>query len=208
MALTMAVIGACTPCLRHILCPISMIAPTFGIRTASERQEALQTLLSFICRGAACLLPCWHNVRRPSRTLFRKRHNTTHNIYGHLVIWSFGQNAKKKVCQNLYSIIYIIYYTIAQITHFHFLKMTKWPNDQMTTFLPLMTSWPLTLLLFLSLPWRGEATVFCCVKACVVDCYADAWLPFSALARCLLLLYLHRHVFLLLFLQLLFQLFF
>ena len=27
--------------------------------------------------------------------------------YGHLVIWSFGQNAKKKVCQNLYSIIYI-----------------------------------------------------------------------------------------------------
>ena len=86
MALTMAVIGACTPCLRHILCPISMIAPTFGIRIASERQEALQTLLSFICRGAACLLPCWHNVRRPSRTLFRKRqrHNTQH-----MVIWSF-----------------------------------------------------------------------------------------------------------------------
>ena len=110
------------------------------IRTASERQEALQTLLSFICRGAACLLPCWHNVRRPSRTLFRKRHNTTHNIYGHLVIWSFGQNEEKKCCQNLYSIIYNIYYTIAQITHFHFLKMTKGPNDQMTTFLPLMTS--------------------------------------------------------------------
>ena len=86
MALTMAVIGACTPCLRHILCPISMIAPTFGIRTASERQEALQTLLSFICRGTACLLPCWHNVRRPSRTLFKKRqrHNTQH-----MVIWSF-----------------------------------------------------------------------------------------------------------------------
>lgn len=208
MALTMAVIGACAPCLRHIRCPISMIAPTLGIRTASERQEALQTLLSFICRGAACLLPCWHNVRRPSRTLFRKRHNTTHNIYGHLVIWSFGQNEEKKCCQNLYSIIYNIYYTIAQITHFHFLKMTKWPNDQMTTFLPLMTSWPLTLLLFLSLLWRGETTAFYCVKACAADCYSDMWLPFSALARCLLLLYLHRHVFLLLFLQLLFQLFF
>ena len=93
MALTMAVIGACTPCLRHILCPISMIAPTLGIRTASERQEALQTLLSFICRGAACLLPCWHNVRRPSRTLFRKRQRQRHNTqhiwsFGHLVIWS------------------------------------------------------------------------------------------------------------------------
>ena len=85
-ALTMVVIGACATCLRHIRCPISMIAPTLGIRTASERQEALQTLLSFICRGAACLLPCWHNVRRPSRTLFKKRqrHNTQH-----MVIWSF-----------------------------------------------------------------------------------------------------------------------
>ena len=85
-ALTMVVIGACAPCLRHIRCPISVIAPTLGIRTASERQEALQTLLSFICRGAACLLPCWHNVRRPSRTLFKKRqrHNTQH-----IVIWSF-----------------------------------------------------------------------------------------------------------------------
>ena len=99
-ALTMVVIGACATCLRHIRCPISVIAPTLGIRTASERQEALQTLLSFICRGAACLLPCWHNVRRPSRTLFRKRHNTTHNIYGHLVIWSFGHllRMKKKKC--------------------------------------------------------------------------------------------------------------
>ena len=85
-ALTMAVIGACATCLRHIRCQISVIVPTLGIRTASERQEALQTLLSFICRGAACLLPCWHNVRRPSRTLFKKRqrHNTQH-----MVIWSF-----------------------------------------------------------------------------------------------------------------------
>ena len=85
-ALTMVVIGACATCLRHIRCPISMIAPTLGIRTASERQEALQTLLSFICRDTACLLPCWHNVRRPSRTLFKKRqrHNTQH-----MVIWSF-----------------------------------------------------------------------------------------------------------------------
>ena len=101
-ALTMVVIGACATCLRHIRCPISVIAPTLGIRTASERQEALQTLLSFICRGAACLLPCWHNVRRPSRTLFRKRqrHNTQH-----MVIWS---KYEKKVCQNLYSIIYNI----------------------------------------------------------------------------------------------------
>ena len=96
MALTMAVIGACAPCLRHIRCPISMITPTLGIRTASERQEALQTLLSFICRGAACLLPCWHNERRPSRTLFRKRHNTQHIwSFGHLVIWS---KCEKKVC--------------------------------------------------------------------------------------------------------------
>ncbi len=85
-ALTMVVIGACATCLRHIRCPISMITPTLGIRTASERQEALQTLLSFICRCTACLLPCWHNVRRPSRTLFKKRqrHNTQH-----MVIWSF-----------------------------------------------------------------------------------------------------------------------
>ena len=89
MALTMVVIGACATCLRHIRCPIFVIAPTFGIRTASERQEALQTLLSFICRGAAFLLPCWHNVRRPSRTLFRKRH-IQKSQYGHLVIWSFG----------------------------------------------------------------------------------------------------------------------
>ena len=93
MALMMAVIGACAPCLRHIRCPISMITPTLGIRTASERQEALQTLLSFICRGVACLLPCWHNVRRPSRTLFRKRQRQRHNTqhiwsFGHLVIWS------------------------------------------------------------------------------------------------------------------------
>ena len=97
MALTMAVIGACTPCLRHILCPISMITPTLGIRTASERQEALQTLLSFICRGAACLLPCWHNVRRPSRTLFRKRQRQRHNTQH---IWSLGHLVKmrKKKC--------------------------------------------------------------------------------------------------------------
>ena len=57
-------------------------------------------------------------------TLF-KQYGKEKTQYGHLVIWSFGQNAKKKVCQNLYSIIYNIYYTIAQITHFHFLKMTK-----------------------------------------------------------------------------------
>ena len=65
----------------------------------------------------------------------------------------------------------------------------------MTTFLPLMTSWPLTLLLFLSLLWRGETTAFYCVKACAADCYSDMWLPFSALARCLLLQYCvsHRH---------------
>ena len=85
MALTMVVIGACAPCLRHIRCPISVIAPPLGIRTASERQETLQTLLSFICRGAACLLPCWHNVRRHSRTLFMKRH-IQKSQYGHLVI--------------------------------------------------------------------------------------------------------------------------
>lgn len=185
MALTMAVIGACAPCLRHIRCPISMIAPTFGIRTASERQEALQTLLSFIFRGAACLLPCWHNVRRPSRTLFRKRHNTTHNIYGHLVIWSFGQNAKKKVCQNLYSIIYNIYYTIAQITHFHFLKMTKWPNDHIFTSHDLMPVNPSPVSISSMTGW-GNGVLLCkslcgrLLRGCVASVFCSCSLSSPA----------------------------
>ena len=116
-----------TACLRAFQCEqhVNKRSMARWMRNNGLSVRKAKTLLSFICRGAACLLPCWHNVRRPSGTLFRKRHNTTHNIYGHLVIWSFGQNAKKKVCQNLYSIIYNIYYTIVQITHFHFLKMTK-----------------------------------------------------------------------------------
>ena len=45
--------------------------------------------------------------------------------------------------------------------------MTKWPNDHI---LPLMTSWTLTLLLFLFLSWRGEVTVCYCIKACAANC--------------------------------------
>ena len=104
----------------HTMSTVRVCAP-LGIRTAPERQEALQALISFICRCAACLLPskqtCGDTVQR----------QTTHNIYGHLVIWSFGQSAKKKVCQNLYSIIYIyiLYYSPNDTLSF-------FENDQMT----------------------------------------------------------------------------
>ena len=204
MALTMAVIGACAPCIRHIRCPISMIAPTLGIRTASERQEALQTLLSFICRGAACLLPCWHNLRRPSRTLFRKRHNTTHNIYGHLVIWS---KWRKKCCQNLYSIIYyILYYSPNNtLSFFENDQMTKWPNDHIFTSHDLMTVNPSPVSIS-SMTGRDNGVLLCkslCSRlllGCVASVFCSCSLSSPAVPP--------PACFLLLFLQLLFQLFF
>ena len=157
----MFVIGACALCLRHIRCLLFVFAPPLGIRTAPERQEALQALISFICRCAACLLPskqtCGDTVQR----------QTTHNIYGHLVIWSFGQSAKKKVCQNLYSIIYIyiLYYSPNDtLSFFENDQMTKWPNDHIFTTHDLMTVNPSPVL---SLSWRGRGSgIVLCKSLC------------------------------------------
>ena len=117
-----------------------------------------------------------------------KTDNTQHIwSFGHLVIWS---KCEKKVCQNLYSIIYIyiLYYSPNDtLSFFENDQMTKWPNDHIFTTHDLMTVNPSPVL---SLSWRGRGSgIVLCKSLCSRLLQGRKACASLSLTRSLLLLY-------------------